>query len=103
MDSKAELLLGEQHDTEAGSKVATVQRKINTVKLKLVTSFYFVCRFSVCICCSNRANATASVALLLHVVYVWSAAIIWLDQTQISSDYQSPDSELISCSEEITI
>lgn len=63
MDSNAELLLGEQHDTEAGSKWAKVQRKINTVKLKLVTSLDLVCYFqlmylfsAVYICCRDRAT-----------------------------------------------
>lgn len=40
-----QLLLGEQRDTEAGSKLTIVQRKINTVELKLLASLDLVCSF----------------------------------------------------------
>lgn len=44
-DSTAVLLLGEQHDTEAESKVATVQGKINTAKPKPFSFLNLVCSF----------------------------------------------------------
>lgn len=44
-ESGAGLLLGEQHDTEAGSKLATAQGKINTATLEPAPTPNLVCYF----------------------------------------------------------
>lgn len=50
-NSTAVSLLGEQHDIEAESKLATEQRKINTAKLKPVTLLNLVCYFKLMYFC----------------------------------------------------
>lgn len=70
VDSNADLLLGEQHDPEAGSKLAAEEDKHGETGAALISLSSLLLPADVCIylftavsiCCSAGANVSASLA-----------------------------------------